>query len=474
MRTGKNSVIVVLVFSAVLLLAAGCDDSNDSGRQDEGVINPECITNDDCPEDFECVSGVCLPVPPPDGTDTDADTDSDSDSDSDADDDKVVTECVKDSDCPSKGRCKIAHCDYFGRCIYEKKPDNEPCPDGVFCNGKEFCKNGECIENDAGPCPQLNACIDVECDEANDKCIETPKAPDSVCSETMFCFGNRPMRCFENVCVPNTLQNDCTKMKAPTQCMVYDCIEATDSCDLINLPDGTGCNDPDGGLCPRNGKCDDGHCYPKSAACPARHPCFKVACNPTGGGDAECLDAGPVGSGERCGDECMGVNSYCYGTGTDRVCVPDPAGTCTDDDITTREGCGIVDWKANCGDLGARDISTLKCDSTMTLPGMKGSLYRDAEYTNYNGTCSHTQFEGYEIPFRINHTGTVTVSVSNTNPSGEIRLLLLDDLGDPSSCSTMSVSSVSDTFTGTGDPGLIIELMTTVRFNSIAIQIECE
>ena len=133
-----------------------------------------------------------------------------------------------------------------------------------------------------------------------------------------------------------------------------------------------------------------------------------------------------------------------------------------------------MDWKANCSDLGARDISTLTCNSTLTLPGMMGTLYRDAEYTTYNGTCAHAQFEGYDVPFRINHTGTVTVSVLNTNPSGDIRLLLLDDLDDPSSCSTMSATLVSDTYTGTGDPGLIIELMTTVKFNSIGLEIECE
>ncbi len=68
---------------------------------------------------------------------------------------------------------------------------DEPCEDGLFCNGEESCDAGECLAG-APPCEEGDTC-----NEESDACL-TPCVDDTDCDDGVFC--NSEETCVDDFC----------------------------------------------------------------------------------------------------------------------------------------------------------------------------------------------------------------------------------------------------------------------------------
>lgn len=119
-------------------------------------VQPECLNNDDCPENYECDGGICVPEEEP--------------------------ECIDDKDCPAGYECKTR------TCVQEEEPE---CTSDNDCADDEYCDNEECapvigecgysqghswIQYECGDepgcpaCPQGEVCLDNRCEAGNMDC----------------------------------------------------------------------------------------------------------------------------------------------------------------------------------------------------------------------------------------------------------------------------------------------------------------
>ncbi len=129
-------------------------------------------------------------------------------------------ECVSDADCDDGAFCNGAEscllgfcvdaepaCDSqssnFGcdeaadMCVTPECVDDSACDDSVFCNGRERCRFGVCVDGPV-PCALLDACH--ACDEAAEACMMSECAVDGQCDDKLFCTGVE--MCQDCACVP--------------------------------------------------------------------------------------------------------------------------------------------------------------------------------------------------------------------------------------------------------------------------------
>ena len=71
--------------------------------------------------------------------------------------------CSSAQDCDDSTICTDDVCDGTGVCVYSH--NNDPCDDGLFCNGDDTCSNGSCSAHSGSPCPP-----EYKCNEATDSC----------------------------------------------------------------------------------------------------------------------------------------------------------------------------------------------------------------------------------------------------------------------------------------------------------------
>ncbi len=151
------------------------DPSNTECTDPDTCLNGVCQRNDatngtpcmndtnQCTSDV-CNGGVCVHPPVP-----------------------VGTPCGD----PSTDACDNPDtCDAAGMCRSNLKPDGTPCPNGLFCDGPETCRGGECTDG-ANPCRSL-----AHCDELNDVCF--PCITEGECNDADPCTTDA---CVSNVCV---------------------------------------------------------------------------------------------------------------------------------------------------------------------------------------------------------------------------------------------------------------------------------
>ena len=78
-----------------------------------------------------------------------------------------ATPCTAD-----QNDCTDDVCDGLGACAHV--PNNNPCNDGIFCNGPDTCGDGRCNFHRGDPC--TGGCVEV-CSEASDSCVEPAGTP---------------------------------------------------------------------------------------------------------------------------------------------------------------------------------------------------------------------------------------------------------------------------------------------------------
>ncbi|MBN1771140.1 MAG: hypothetical protein JXB32_07770 [Deltaproteobacteria bacterium] len=294
-----------------------CDDGNDApgdGCEPDcsfGCDGPEeCDDGDPCTEDSCVVFGegrACAHAPSP-GTACD-----------DGDPCTHTDRCDADGGCAgtayacTPGPCESASaCDGAGNCTATPAPAGQPCDDGDPCTTPDTCDGaGTCV-------PGIAVCscpggTDAECAafEDGDAC-------------------NGTLRCVEHVCAidPATV----VTCPADPPCGAYACDPADGTCDLVLLPEGSGCSD--GTYCNGAETCDGaGACRPGAPPCPVTGcvgGCDETArvCTPAAAGTVCRPAVGPCDAAE----ECSGASLACP------VDLPTPAGgACDDGDPCTSE-----------------------------------------------------------------------------------------------------------------------------------------
>lgn len=397
-----------------------CDYSTDK------PIGGRCEGDDDCPEGFVCVGGICAQIECPGG----------------------------DRDCPAGFLCVEGiclqpcgdeigqlcppgfHCETIGNESYCVPGNgcNGDCPEGYHCldgecviiecplNSTNECPNGyECVGGlclkpcPDGNCPDGFQCIDGHCHPIYGPCT-VPCPPgyecilgacreycdvnDDQCGEGFLCYNGICLPecppegcpvghvCVGGICLPigpgpelPAGCNDGTDCPVPPTGELWDCING--HCRPVCQPDGTGC--------PGDLVCIDGGCYPPcdGTECPPGYECLLGACIPVIGCDAD----GDCPSGLEC------IDGVCRpACNNDSDCPPGfecgPNGGCYKpcDDGTCPEGFMCI---------GGLCIPNIKCDDDAGCPtGFEcfdgicrpdcSSISCPPGYECFNGVCFPT------------------------------------------------------------------------------------
>mgnify|MGYP007022321252 CR=1 FL=1 len=180
--------VVWFLGSACAFDAAVDDGSADAGE--DALQEPDLPQDEDAPDqdvvpdgpDLEDPQDVEPPPPDEDASDAQEDADDpdppdlpmiDCSRDEDCDDgvactvdacvDGVCAQTVDDTRCQDDNPCTDGFCTLLDGCV--QTPNSAPCDDGLFCNGADTCRQGECAGHAGDPCGELN------CEEDTDRCL---------------------------------------------------------------------------------------------------------------------------------------------------------------------------------------------------------------------------------------------------------------------------------------------------------------
>jgi hypothetical protein len=326
----------------------------------------ECITNNDCPCNLECVQGECKC--PGDKPFLDAKG--------------CCVECNTDNECQGCDVC------VGGDCVPKQCPPNQllnpincncsECITNSDCGGaNECCVGGDCLccagyyrDPATGNCIVTPDCFTNEDCGGCDVCVaggcQTPTCPlgfilsaDCDCVEECDC-GN-PQCPSNKSCVPVNLDGDCG------------CVSCFGSCSK-NSDCGEGCY-CDNGVCRKNpctGACVDGQDCPQGCGCDGNkcYPCTSFdcltsECNNVDGCQCQgnsCQGtpcSGDCSNGNDCGEGCGCLNGKCVscvllecngqcenadGCNCDNnICNPEPCNSSCDNAGDCGFGCGCLD-----------------------------------------------------------------------------------------------------------------------------------
>lgn len=287
-----------------------CDDCDECPPQ----IITRCLCEDgECPPCFVCIDGFCHPKPCPDGQICDPSTGD-------------CVDCITNEDCPCDQECVQGECGCPPGTI--EHPITKCCVECVTaddCEGCDVCISGNCEEKDCGDgvinpntCDCQECLIADDCDKENECCVQgvcrccpgytrnpetgecdpnPPCTDDDDCPECFICTpeGCVPLECPEGfVCVDGECVRECTCPSGP-------------------CPPGTACTEVSLGLCicvPTDeicsGPCDgDSDCDDPRCEC-VDNECVFVGPPPTD--DCE----GPCNDGKDCkADDCGCLENEC-------------------------------------------------------------------------------------------------------------------------------------------------------------------
>ncbi|MBI2893123.1 MAG: hypothetical protein HYY06_06190 [Deltaproteobacteria bacterium] len=343
-----------------------CEDATDCGDGwafacEEGVCQADaCGEGDPCEEGFECAEAgwcraeggqpcegasdctpaegcagdVCVPRPCEDATDCG---------------DGWVFAC-------EEGVCEVEACGEGDPCdegvecadegwCREAEPEcerDDDCVDGLYCNGRETCEDGECMDGPAPDCSviEVGPCEVASCDEganrclvAGDDCDDGLDCTTDSCDDELTCTNEiDPGFCLiDSVCVPAGDDPE-------DQCSLCD-----PELDPEGWTDWTGSCDDDR-PCTWQDSCQTGICAGDLYSCDDFHDCTVDTCDGAGGCsnvtfDWACfIDDGCWGHGDPAPDDPCLVCDF----ETDQFAwTLDADATCDDDDPCTEDdGCG--------------------------------------------------------------------------------------------------------------------------------------
>lgn len=196
--------------------------------------------------------------------------------------------------------CQQAVCnEALGQCEIVDRAAGSPCDDGLFCTVDDACDAaGICVggpQNDCGMGP--GDCDEVTCDEASKTCSLSGLPNGSACTNSQD-LCQLDGACQNGECV-GTLK-DCFFQPVPDECHVSECNPTTGMCEPVPGNDGADCVDPND-LCSLGNTCAGGVCaggIQKDCSILSAD-CVLGVCDP---GTGECM-AQNLMNGDLCDDQ---------------------------------------------------------------------------------------------------------------------------------------------------------------------------
>ena len=277
---------------------------------------------------------------------------------------------------PSDSPCKAVSCNPLdGLCETKALANGPPCDDGDMCTQGDICMAGECLGeellcDDDNPCTDDTCepdagCLfapltDVSCDDFNactegDFCLDGACVPgsDNVCDceadEECTALGDGdlckgPLVCLDNVCVVKPDSVVMCDTSLDTQCSKNLCDPENGECVLLNLADGTACDDSL--LCTQDDACLLGKCSGTIMVCDDANLCTDDVCIEGEGGCKHLANTQPCDDGNACTMDDFCKDSQCGG-----MVIPCGDGNdCTEDSCDPLTGCINSPIEAECDD----------------------------------------------------------------------------------------------------------------------------
>ncbi len=225
------------------------------------------------------------------------------------------------------GACRAGTCTPSG-CVSTPANDGAGCDDGLFCTEATTCADGACAGGVSRICDDGDACTSDSCDEASDTCDVGPVPDGTPCQGADYCSIS--FACQAGACTGAT-PRPCDD---GNPCTADSCDETGDQCRHQNLADNTQCED--GEFCSLADRCQAGTCTGGALSpCTDANPCTIDGCDET----ADACSPSPAPPGSFCADAATAVtcdgagnpqSSICaFGCNLDRdecnECDPDPA-----------------------------------------------------------------------------------------------------------------------------------------------------
>ncbi len=273
--------------------------------------------------------------------------------------------------CDDGVACTVDQCDETNdRCV--NTPDNGACDNGLFCDGAETCHPLDGCQVGTPPdCNDAVSCTADSCNEATDMCDHAPS--DSVCDDGLYCNG-------AETCDP---LNDCEAGTPPdcndgVLCTVDACNEPTDSCD--HTPTNSLCDD--GAYCNGAETCDvlNGCLAGTPPNCDDGVACTDDSCNEMNDTCDHVPQNGLCGNGQFCDgvEVCDPLNG----------CEPGTPPDCGDGIACTIDACDEVNDVCTHTPNDAACDNMLYCDGTETCDPVNGCMSGPAPNCNDGVDCT--------------------------------------------------------------------------------------
>ncbi|MBI1827336.1 MAG: hypothetical protein HYR83_13225 [Planctomycetes bacterium] len=170
---------------------------------------------------------------------------------------EIISVLYDANDCSSKdGVCTIGTCDpTTGNCEAQPIREGQACPDSLFCNGIEICRNGQCVDG-------VDPCIDLEhCNESLRICTcEEPSGCDDGLACTLDECDVTTGECKPSVVLGGSclIEGVCytTGTTSPSNdCLI--CDPDLDTAAWSRQPTGTTCGNRNSTVCNAADTCDE-------------------------------------------------------------------------------------------------------------------------------------------------------------------------------------------------------------------------
>lgn len=236
------------------------------------------------------------------------------------------------------------------------------CDDGAFCTVNDACVQGACRGTSRDCSSAGDQCNSGTCDEEQNVCKKQPRPDGIECDDELFCTVDD--KCSNGVCGGSS--RDCGDTGNP--CTTSFCLEASDKCTSIPVPDGTGCDD--GHFCTLKDTCTAGACGGIARDCSyLNDQCNSGVCND----ETKKCEPRPIEDGSACDDELFcTVHDACT------------AGAC----IGSARDCSAAGDQCNVGRCNE------KTDACVAQPLADGTDCDDHNACNVGETCQHGSCSG--------------------------------------------------------------------------------
>jgi len=97
--------------------------------------------------------------------------------DGDCCDSSCMNQMPEGTTCSQGNTCEVRACSALGSCdLVATLADDAPCDDGLFCDGADQCRAGQCIVHAGNPCLGMPPCQNG-CNETAESCVSSMFAP---------------------------------------------------------------------------------------------------------------------------------------------------------------------------------------------------------------------------------------------------------------------------------------------------------